>query len=117
MSMKLYAIIMFCAGIICFTKSNAQTNKSLSNLTSPTAINQSLLPDVNNSKDLGSDALGWRNLYLTSHIYFDKNIVLHAQGSGNIFLGAFAGNASLLGTYNTANGVYALSKLTTGNNN
>jgi hypothetical protein len=117
MKTDFYAIAFALAVVCICNNSNAQSNRSLSNLTSPTAINQSLLPNSNNSKDLGSDTLGWRNLYLTSHIYLDKNIVLHVQGSGNIFLGAFAGNTSLPGAYNTANGVYALNKLTTGNNN
>src|SRR5262252_3920412 len=36
-------------------------NKTLSNL-SPTAVNQSLIPGVTNSVDLGSDSLAWRNV-------------------------------------------------------
>lgn len=39
-------------------------NQSLSNLTSPTAINQTLLPGVTNSIDLGSASNQWRSLYL-----------------------------------------------------
>jgi len=39
-------------------------NQSLSNLTSPTAVNQTLLPGVTNSIDLGSGTNQWRALYL-----------------------------------------------------
>jgi hypothetical protein len=97
--------------------SNAQTNKSLSNLTSPTSINQHLLPDSNNKKDLGNASLGWRNIYLSNRIYIDKKIVLHSTGSGNLFAGANAGNTSLTGSFNTAAGQYALGGLTSGTEN
>src|ERR1043165_9938267 len=36
-------------------------NKSLSNLTTPTAVNVSLLPGTTDSIDLGTDTLRWRN--------------------------------------------------------
>ena len=39
------------------------TNTTLSNLVSPTAINQSLLPGLNDSLDLGSGTNTWRNGY------------------------------------------------------
>jgi hypothetical protein len=39
-------------------------DNALDNLT-PTAVNQSVIPGVNDSLDLGSNSLGWRNAYLT----------------------------------------------------
>src|SRR5215471_2100633 len=44
------------------------TNTTLSNLVSPTAINQSLLPGTNNSIDLGSGTQAWRNAYFGGKI-------------------------------------------------
>jgi len=43
----------------------AGVNKTLSNLTSPTAINVSILPGTNGNIDLGSSSFQWRNGYLT----------------------------------------------------
>ena len=43
--------------------SGGAANKTLSNLTSPTAINQDLLPDVDNSRALGSGSLRWLKLW------------------------------------------------------
>ncbi len=117
MKIKLYLSILVLVAMCGVNNTDAQTNKSLSNLTSPTAINQHLLPDVTNSKDLGSNAKVWRDLYLSNYLYLNKNISLHASGSGNIFSGAFSGNTNLTGTNNTGSGVYALNKLTTGYNN
>jgi hypothetical protein len=42
----------------------SQANRSLSNLTSPTQINQNLLPKTTCRYDLGSCAKKWQNLYL-----------------------------------------------------
>jgi hypothetical protein len=91
MKTKSFAILIVLARLYLFNKSNAQSNKALSNLTSPTAINQSLLPAVNNSKDLGADTLGWRNIYVSKGIYLDGKQTIHSSGSGNIFIGADAG--------------------------
>jgi len=40
-------------------------NKTLSNLTSPTAINQHLLPEDNGIKNLGSSSFSWNQLHLS----------------------------------------------------
>lgn len=47
--------------------SGSNANLSLSNL-STTSINQSLLPNANNSIDLGSSSLSWRNGYFGSNV-------------------------------------------------
>src|SRR6185295_10675617 len=36
-------------------------NTSLSNLTSPTSVNQSLVPSTTNTKNLGSSSLAWKD--------------------------------------------------------
>jgi len=43
---------------------DAQANRSMSNLIAPTAINQSLLPNSSNTKDLGNSTLGWKDIYI-----------------------------------------------------
>ena len=48
---------------------HAQANQTLSNLTSPTAVNQSLLPGTTNALDLGSNTKRWKNIYLGTGIY------------------------------------------------
>ena len=44
-------------------------NKSLSNLTAPTAVNVDLLPQTDKSVDLGSASKSWKDIYLDSSIY------------------------------------------------
>lgn len=44
-------------------------NRALSNLTSPTAVNQNLVPGTNGTLDLGSPALGWRNGFFTNTLF------------------------------------------------
>jgi len=51
----------------------SQANTKLSNLVSPTAVNQHLLPNNNNSKDLGANNKRWRNLFLSSKIGININ--------------------------------------------
>ena len=43
-------------------------NQALSNLTSPTAVNQHLLPDATNTRDLGSSTKEWRDLYIAGKV-------------------------------------------------
>lgn len=50
--------------------SSAGVNKSLSNLTTPTAVNTSLLPAVDTSVSLGSSLLFWKSVY-TNDISFN----------------------------------------------
>ena len=105
--------------VIVFTayKTNAQVNKSLSNLTSPTAVNQTLLPYLNNTTDLGSSTLGWKDIYISNRVYLNSALVMHAPGSGNFFTGVYSGNASVSGANNTGTGKYALQQVTTGSYN
>jgi hypothetical protein len=47
---------------------NAQANTSLGNLTSPTSVNQSLIPSTDATKNLGSLAKSWDSLYVKDGI-------------------------------------------------
>src|SRR6266542_1280710 len=114
--------IACCMLFACYAiNSNAQSaNRTLSNLISPTAVNQSLLPGTSNTINLGSGgrgALSWNNLYLGNALYLKGNITLHAPGTGNFFVGSNAGNTSLTGINNTGTGQFSLHSLTTGSYN
>ena len=85
----------------------AQANVTLSNLMANTAVNQHLLPSANNTRDLGSAALGWRYLYLSGRIYLGGTLALHASGTDNFFAGLYAGNTTLTGSGNTGTGLFA----------
>ncbi len=106
----LFGIILTCYAV----NSNAQANQKLSNLTAPTAVNQSLLPGANNTIDLGKDSLRWKNIYLGNALYLKGAITVHMPGTNNFFVGFNAGNTSLTGSYNTATGLYSLFTLTSG---
>src|SRR4051794_14416847 len=98
--------------------SQAQANQKLSNLTSPTAVNQSLQPGTNNSINLGSSTLQWKNLYLHDGLYLNGLLTIHAPGTYNFFNGPGAGSTAVTGIgYNTATGTNALHSVTTGYNN
>jgi trimeric autotransporter adhesin len=95
-------------------------NTSLSNLTSPTAVNQHLLPQTTKLYDLGSASLSWRNLHLRDDIFLDgTRFVSNAPGTAsfNAFVGSHAGLAVTTGVNNTALGHDALRNDTSGSNN
>jgi len=113
---------------------HAQANTSLSNLVAPTSVNTHLLPDSNDTKDLGSGARGWRSLYLNNSVYLraqrfltgdaDDNTFLGfntgtslAGGVSNTVVGSQAGTSLQEGSYNTAIGFNALPNTTAGGNN
>jgi hypothetical protein len=98
--------------------SHAQANQQLSNLTSPTAINQSLLPNVDNSKDLGNSTLQWKNIYLHDGLYLNGgNLAIHSPGINNFFAGRGAGKPSVTGQGNTGLGTAALASISSGSFN
>src|SRR6266540_4699087 len=117
--MKTQLLPMVCCMLLTcnFINSNAQANKTLSNLISPTAVNQSLLPGTNNTLNLGSGgrgALSWNNLYLGNALYLKGKITLYAPGTGNFFVGTNSGNSLPTGNYNTGVGQFSLFRLTSG---
>src|ERR1051326_1401228 len=60
-------------------------NKSLSNLTSPTAINTSLLPGTTGAIDLGSSANSWRHGYFTGNVTATSIQGNNTSGSPGIY--------------------------------
>lgn len=56
-------------------------NKTLSNLTGPTAINEALLPASGNILDLGASATAWRNIYM--------EVILSSRGNGTVTIDAY----------------------------
>jgi hypothetical protein len=110
-------------------------NKSLSNLTAPTAVNLELLPGTDNSFNLGSSAFSWKDGYFDGDIYLDGNrFVSNANHLSNTLVGTGAGNSltpiftdnSFLGyragysnaaNFNTAVGSQALYSNTSGQTN
>ena len=61
-------------------------NQELSNLTSPTAINQHLKPDSDNSRDLGDGAsLNWRDLFASGIAYVDGGLTAAGNGIAKLF--------------------------------
>jgi hypothetical protein len=90
-------------------------NKTLSNLTGPTAINADLLPNATNSLNLGSSGVGWKGLYLTGSIYSNGNRFM-SNDATNTWVGLYSG-LSNSGSYNTALGNSALAANTSGASN
>jgi hypothetical protein len=90
--------------IFLFTSMQAfsQANTSLSNLIS-TSVNQALLPNANNSLNIGSTAKSWKNLYADGKYYLDDNIFIDNNGTRNTLLGATR-ISSMFGTDNTIAG-------------
>src|SRR6266480_6077541 len=76
------------------------TNVAHSNLKAPTAVNVDLLPNADNTLDLGSSSLGWRNVYASSSYYIGTIRVLDITGTGNTFAG-ITGGTIYPGTNNT----------------
>ncbi len=110
----------------------AQANQSLSNLTTPTAVNQHILPGTNNTTDLGASATGWRDIYFNGIFYKGSSKALHfylsntatgmgalnvSTGNYNTATGYNSLNANTTGTSNTANGYRSLYSNTTGGSN
>ncbi|MBL0050832.1 MAG: tail fiber domain-containing protein [Bacteroidetes bacterium] len=101
----------------------AGATKTLNNLTAPTAVSQSLLPSTDNTKDLGSSTLAWKNIFAKGTINTDSiytingKPVLSIKGNFNLFVGDSAGLGITSGVNNTAIGSRALRNNTTGSGN
>src|SRR6266542_2141612 len=117
MKPKFPAIVYWIAFTCYAINSNAQANRQLSNLASPTAVNQSLLQCTDNIINLGSISLKWKNIHLGNALYLKGSLTLHAPGTTNFFAGGYAGNVLVTGSYNTGIGQNALNRLTSGSAN
>ncbi len=94
-------------------RANAQANTQLSNLVSPTKINQSLLPNNDNTRNLGSATRSWKDVYLDGSLYLAGLRFLSNGGNLfglNVFIGSSAGLNTTTGINNTAGGHVALFK-------
>jgi trimeric autotransporter adhesin len=112
---KIVSALLFISVVA--SNSYSQANTALSNLVSPTSINQTLTPASNNGLALGSAARSWRFLYIDSQIYIKDLVAIHSRGTGNFFTGQSAGNLAFTGIYNAAFGQTALNHLTNGSSN
>ncbi|HVX25825.1 MAG TPA: tail fiber domain-containing protein [Parafilimonas sp.] len=118
-------ITTLCYILFALTTINAQNkitvaqnaNTTLSNLTNPTKINVSLLPDGNGNHNVGNTTNAWRNLYLDSNIYIDGTKFIATPANNSIAIGFNALKKIGQGNVNTAVGSYALSANTTGSSN
>lgn len=97
-------------------------NTSLSNLTTPTAVNVDLLPDsTGTKKSLGSVPYAWQHLYLNGDVYIKGVRFVSQTTYDNNFFGSASGSSLVpgptSGVYNTGVGAYTLELDTTGSGN
>ncbi|MFT3946031.1 MAG: hypothetical protein QM763_03575 [Agriterribacter sp.] len=117
MKSKFYMAVLLIASLGSYQQIFSQANTALSNLVSPTAINQNLTAGTNNTLNLGSTAQNWKNIYIGTEYYLKNVRILYSPGTSNFFAGQNAGNANTTGYGNTAFGYRALYSNTTGNTN
>ena len=100
-------LLAYCLQQVCAQN----TNRSLSNLTSPTAVNVDLLPKTDDSLNLGSAAKSWKDIYADGSLYLGGSRFLAYKtgtGTGNNAIGSAALDANTTGASNTATGFNAL---------
>ncbi|MCC6287586.1 MAG: hypothetical protein IT249_06850, partial [Chitinophagaceae bacterium] len=114
MKSKFYMAVLLIVSLGFYQQIFSQANTSLSNLVSPTAINQGLTPATNNTLNLGSTAQNWKNIYIGTEYYLKNSRIIYAPGISNFFAGQTAGNANSSGYGNSAFGSKALFNNTTG---
>jgi hypothetical protein len=99
-----FSLMQIISSSFCYAQN---ANTSLSNLAA-TSVNQHVLPDANNKRNLGSFNKSWRALYLDSEIYIKDYLFIHNKGVENTFTGQTAGASVTKGYYNSAFGFQAL---------
>ncbi len=86
-----------------FSGGSSGASRFLDNLLSPTAINQDLLPSANNTRDIGSSSLKFKDAYLQGNLIVEGNIttstgdiltVKTADGTSSSLLQLTSGTAS-----------------------
>ena len=118
MKAKLYVAAISLVAL--WNKTNAQANQSLSNLNSPTKVNVSLLPDLNNKHALGSAANSWSSLYLDGSLFLaNKRFLAYktGAGTGNTAVGFQVLFSNTSGYWNTGTGDSVLFSNTEGYEN
>ncbi len=94
------------------------TNQTLSNLSTPTAVNRSLIPVSNDSVSLGNTAKGWEDLFMSGGVYNGSNRIIYVDTlKANAFFGTSAASNNTSGIRNIAIGSDALSKNISGQAN
>ena len=119
MQTKFYSALIL---IMCFTickNSNAQSsaNKTLSNLNSPTSVNESLMPDKDDKHNLGSNNKSWKDLYFSGSVYVNGSKFISNPVEENTYVGYFTNGPNSTGTNNTAVGFESLYSNTSGYGN
>ncbi|HEY2727952.1 MAG TPA: tail fiber domain-containing protein, partial [Parafilimonas sp.] len=113
--------------------SSKGANTSLSNLTATTAVNEDLLPAINDSLNLGNNFFRWKDIYVQGNAYINdltvgdggsivgtalgRDALSVNTGDFNTGIGADALTYNTTGTYNAAVGAYALLNNTTADGN
>ena len=111
-------------------------NRTLSNLTAPTAVSQDLLPGTTNTKSLGNSTHNWKDLFLNGSIFKGPTRIISIDSArksaflgvnagintgafsiGNTAFGHLALQADSSGAFNTAVGLEALQHNTNGDFN
>ncbi len=96
--------------------SKNSANKSLSNLTAPTAVNVGLRPGADGSLNLGELFYSWKDFYIDGSIFLNGEKFLSHAGNASTFLGGSAGNSNN-GSDNVGIGNAALYAPNTGSEN
>jgi hypothetical protein len=91
----------------------AGANKTLSNLTSPTAVSQSLLPGTTGTLDLGSSSLKWRDGNFNGTVYANgASSGIGVEGSGSSY--GLYGTGGTYGVYGSGSSYGIYGKTTSG---
>ncbi|MES2837316.1 MAG: hypothetical protein V4667_07325 [Bacteroidota bacterium] len=90
-------------------------NTSLSNLTS-TSINESLIPNTNNARSLGSNTIAWADTWLEGKLYI-AGAPWTSLAANNTLIGTKGGEAFTTGLYNLGVGQGSGTGITTGYRN
>ena len=105
--MRKVSVLMFSCALGTSYLHAQNANTTLSNLVSPTAVNQPLLPSGAGVLDLGSSAATWRNIYFSGGLFISSGRVFISSGT-NVAAGLSALFSNTMGSHNTANGYSAL---------
>ena len=74
MNSKLYTSLIIATSLLQQLTAQTHANRSLSNLTTITSVNATLLPAASNSLNLGSNAAKWKTLYLYNLAFANGSI-------------------------------------------